>query len=235
MNKIFTFGDGFAAGHIWPEWPQILQALLPDYQIINTSMVGAGPEWLVHQLVAQLDQVSNHLVIFQWPIADRFDKLIEDDHWKHIADSCAVYAFNQQQIAQELWWCSSASTQAQVQQYHREFVQKKQHELRLKNYQLLVQNTLLNLQCEYLQITTDEQEQFSQRTEYRELRLSQVQPSPLVHLEFIEKILMVQMPQITFNKTRLAELKHRISSHNWQAYDPDRNEVWTQMSTFKMQ
>ena len=47
MQKIFCFGDGFATGHIWPEWPQILQTLLPDKQIINTAGIGAGAEFLV--------------------------------------------------------------------------------------------------------------------------------------------------------------------------------------------
>ena len=42
MNKIFCFGDGFATGHIWPEWPQILQALVPQHQVINTTGIGEG-------------------------------------------------------------------------------------------------------------------------------------------------------------------------------------------------
>ena len=45
MNKIFCFGDGFATGHIWPEWPQILQELAPQYQVINTAGIGAGSEF----------------------------------------------------------------------------------------------------------------------------------------------------------------------------------------------
>ena len=51
INKIYTFGDGFATGHIWPEWPQLLQALLPDYTIINTAGIGAGCEFLISELV----------------------------------------------------------------------------------------------------------------------------------------------------------------------------------------
>jgi hypothetical protein len=47
MKKIFCFGDGFATGHIWPEWPQILQALVPNCQVVVTAGIGAGSEFLV--------------------------------------------------------------------------------------------------------------------------------------------------------------------------------------------
>lgn len=74
--KIFTFGDGFATGHVWPEWPQILQALITDHKVINTAAIGAGSEFLVTHFVDLMPQIQNSVVIFQWPNALRFDKLI---------------------------------------------------------------------------------------------------------------------------------------------------------------
>ena len=61
MKKIYTFGDGFATGHLWPEWPQILQALVPDYQVHNTAGIGAGAEWLVSGFVDLIPDLSEHL------------------------------------------------------------------------------------------------------------------------------------------------------------------------------
>ena len=94
IKNIYTFGDGYATGHLWPEWPQILQALVTDYQVVNTAGIGAGPEYLVHKLVQQLDKMQNSYVIFQWPSPNRFDKLIENDHWVDIANNDPVYHFN---------------------------------------------------------------------------------------------------------------------------------------------
>jgi hypothetical protein len=32
------------------------------------------------------------------------------------------------------------------------------------------------------------------------------------------------------DKTRLLVLQSRILNHKWQAYDPDRDEIWKKMS-----
>lgn len=230
MNeKIFTFGDGFAAGHIWPEWPQILQAVLPSHHIINTAAVGAGTEWLVHQLVNQLHNIKNSTVVFQWPPADRFDKLIEDREWEFIANACPVYAFNQHRSNNEHWWITSASPQKEVQEYHNKFVQQKQHQIRLQDYEILVANTLENSKCTYIKISTMDQELFSRNIDRNDLRLNEVQPSPWVHFKYVKEILLPQMPVVVDNRL-LDRLENRILQHTWKAYDPDREEIWTQMS-----
>ena len=122
MKKIYTFGDGFATGHLWPEWPQILQALVPDYTVNNTcSAIGAGAEYLVTGLVDLVPELANNLVIFQWPMAARFDKLIEDKHWFHVGKTDPVYHFNFHKRPYGIWWISSASQQPQVKErglYH---------------------------------------------------------------------------------------------------------------------
>jgi len=220
MKKIYTFGDGFATGHLWPEWPQILQALIPDY-----SAIGAGAEYLVTGLVDLVPELANNLVIFQWPMAARFDKLIEDKHWLHVGKTDPVYHFNFHKRPYGIWWISSASQQPQVREYHENFVQSEQHKIRLQNYQTLVRNTLENLNCGYCFTSTHEHQYYSTLNRFAEIRQQEVQPSPVVHYYFlIEKIL----PQINivYDSARAAKLETLITAQSWQSYDPDSEEIW---------
>ena len=226
MKKIYTFGDGFATGHLWPEWPQILQALVPEYPVINTcSAIGAGAEYLVTGLVDLVPELANNLVIFQWPMAARFDKLIEDKHWFHVGKTDPVYHFNFHKRPYGIWWISSASQQPQVREYHENFVQSGQHKIRLQNYQTLVRNTLENLNCDYCFTSTHEHQYYSTLNRFAEIRQQEVQPSPVVHYYFlIEKIL----PQINivYDAARAAKLETLITAQSWQSYDPDSEEIW---------
>jgi hypothetical protein len=226
MKKIYTFGDGFATGHLWPEWPQILQALVPDYSVNNTcSAIGAGAEYLVTGLVDLVPELANNLVIFQWPMAARFDKLIEDKHWFHVGKTDPVYHFNFHKRPYGIWWISSASQQPQVREYHEKFVQSEQHKIRLQNYQTLVRNTLENLNCGYCFTSTHEHQYYSTLNRFAEIRQQEVQPSPVVHFYFlIEKIL----PQINivYDSSRAAKLETLITAQSWQSYDPDSEEIW---------
>jgi len=226
MKKIYTFGDGFATGHLWPEWPQILQALIPDYSVNNTcSAIGAGAEYLVTGLVDLVPELANNLVIFQWPMAARFDKLIEDKHWFHVGKTDPVYHFNFHKRPYGIWWISSASQQPQVREYHENFVQSEQHKIRLQNYQTLVRNTLENLNCGYCFTSTHEHQYYSTLNRFAEIRQQEVQPSPVVHYYFlIEKIL----PQINivYDSARAAKLETLITAQSWQSYDPDSEEIW---------
>jgi hypothetical protein len=222
-NKIYCFGDGYAAGHIWPEWPQILQALLPEYEVIVESGIGAGPEWLVTKFVQSLDKLPNATVIFQWPQPDRFDKLIQDQHWQTIADCDPVYYFNLHCHNNQTWWLSSASDSAEIVQYHRDFVQLQQHQLRLANYQILVKNTLENLNCSYFFFSTAEQEIYSQQNKFLTVKQKEIQPSPLVHFDYcVEKIL----PSLNIDIKCHDKLQSLIENQTWIPYDPNREEIW---------
>ena len=225
MKKIYTFGDGFATGHLWPEWPQILQAAMPDHEIINTAGIGAGPEWLVAGFVELIPELAGSTVIFQWPESKRFDKLIEDKHWFLIGKTDPVYHFNFHKKSNGIWWLSSASQQPQVREYHEKFVQANQHELRLKNYQILVQNTLENLACEHYFTSTHEQHYYSTLNRFVDVRQQEVQPSPVVHFYFlIEKIL--PNVNLTYNPNRLKQLENLINAQQWIAYNPDQEAIW---------
>ena len=229
MNKIFCFGDGFAAGHIWPEWPQILSAMYPDFETIIKAAVGAGPEWLVHQLVKNLDQIQENTVVFQWPDSKRFDKLVEDSNWQTRADLDPVYSFNQYQDLDEHWWITSNSQDSMVLKYHQEFVQQRQHKSRLNDYQALVKTALSNIV--YIDISTEQQQTYSKEKIFAEIRQSEIQPSPPVHFYYIVDYILPAMSVLP-DADRLQKLKQRILSQKWQAYDPDRQEIWADLINF---
>jgi hypothetical protein len=218
-NNIYCFGDGFAHGHIWPGWPQILEALLPDYNVIIVSGIGAGPEYLVTKF-SQLLPISGR-VIFQWPQSDRFDKIIEDDNWAHIVDNDPVYHFNTYIVGHEKWWLSSASTNNNVLEYHTKYIQPKQANIRLKTYQTLVRTILENTDCPYTFTSTTDQEMYSRQN--LTMRGREIQPSPLSHFNFlIEKI----MPAINLRNDYAQVLKDLITEQIWIPYGPGREEIW---------
>ena len=229
MDKIFTFGDGYATGHLWPEWPQILEALVPNYQVINTAGIGAGAEYLVHQLVKQLDQMPESHVIFQWPVADRFDKIVEDQRWSDIIKNDPVYHFNTVPDDMHLWWLSSASQQKEIRTYHEFFVQPEQQRMRVEDYKTLVKNTLENIGCKLHYTSLVEEVNYSRQDRFQEIRQSEVQPSPPVHYYFlIEQIL--PNTDIKYDTDRAQKLEQLILNQKWVAYDPNRAGIWDSLT-----
>jgi hypothetical protein len=225
-NKIFTFGDGFATGHIWPEWPQILQALLPDYQVINTAGIGAGAEFLVSGFVDCIPDMHSSTVIFQWPQHQRFDKLVEDDSWQHIISNDSVYYFNTvADCSDRKWWLSSASNAKEVQQYHAQYVQKNQGLNRSRVYQTLVDHTALALDCKIIHTSTQEEENFSRLLQFLATRQSEVQPSPIVHFYWLMEQVLPRV-DIDVDQTLKHKLEQLINQTQWIPYCPDRQETW---------
>jgi len=240
MKKIYTFGDGYASSHIWPEWPVILQALLPHCDFTHYGAVGAGNEYILNAIV-QANILDPHAYfIVQWAQADRFDKLLEDASWNSIIDSDPVYYFNRNCIADQTWWISSASTQTDILTYHRHFVQPQQHKNRTNNFVYLAGNLLLDkslffstsgVDCLFSNINwvKEDMSKFSQQDKFKEVRQSQVQPSPVVHLAYVKEHVLPNIPFVV-DTCRLEELEHRIHTYQWVAYDPDREEIWHKMS-----
>lgn len=226
MNKIFTFGDGYATGHIWPEWPQILQALLPEYQIVNTAAIGAGAEFLVSTVVDILPSMHQQQAIIQWPQADRFDKLLQDQSWDCIISNDSVYHFNKVQDGEKReWWLSSASSNNSIDLYHNHYVQSLQSYRRLEIFKTLIKHTLSNVDCKIVYTSTQDQEAYSKQAKFITNRQNQIQPSPIVHFYWIvEKILPNLSVQV--DQLRLAMLEDSINKTNWIPYDSDRESVW---------
>lgn len=96
MNKILCFGDGYAANHIWPEWPAIVQALYPELQHENFGEIGAGNEFITSAIVQAHTDNPDEFYIVQWAIPNRFDKLLQDESWDSIIDNDPVYHFNRE-------------------------------------------------------------------------------------------------------------------------------------------
>jgi len=222
-NKIFCLGDGYDHCHIWPEWPQILQALMPDYEIVTGTGIGAGNEFLIDQLL-NFD-CENQSVIFQWAQADRFDKLVQDSQWQILAQNDPVYYFNFETNLSGTWWLSSASRDKKIQEYHEFFVQNRQAKLRYKNQQILVENYLQNQNCQYWFTSTQQQESFCKIHKDSHRRGKEVQPHPIMHYYFI-----VDRVKPALNlpiHPELQELVEKIINQTeWIAYDPDRKEIW---------
>lgn len=238
MQKIFCFGDGFATGHIWPEWPQILQALLPDYKIINTAGIGAGTEFLVSGFVDLVDELRNNTVIFQWPMAARFDKMIVDSSWDSVISNDPIYYFNVNVDSNgRKWWLSGASKIQQVDDYHTKFVQQQQHIHRQNVYKELITQTAKNLNCQLIHTETGLEDKFSRESRFDLVRQTQVQPSPIVHFYWlIEKIIPQLDVKVDANLQK--QLESLIVQTQWIPYDPDREEIWLrikqQLSTQQM-
>lgn len=219
MKKIYCFGDGFATGHIWPEWPQLIEALFPEYKVIITAGIGAGPEYLVTQFTKLLP--IDGTVIFQWPYANRFDKLIEDDYWSNLASTDPVYHFNIYQHGTERWWLSSASALPELKEYRTKYVQPSQENIRLDVYKSLVEEILKKSNCPYVFTSTAEQDLFSKQSP--NIRGIEVQPRPLSHLDFL---ITEILPAVNLHSNNISKITELLSTQKWVPYDPDREEIW---------
>jgi len=229
MNKIFCFGDGFATGHLWPEWPQILQALLPDHTVVTTAGIGAGTEFLVSGFVDLIPQMSNQQVIFQWPYIERFDKLLQDQSWQHIISNDPVYHFNTITDPEgRNWWLSSASKTADITQYHTHYVQQQQHQRRHEIYQQLVSHTADHLNCHTIHTTTQDHERFSRGERFKLIRQAEVQPSPAVHFYWLTEQIVPQL-NVTVDPELQSKLESLLLQTTWIPYDNDRAEIWTRI------
>ena len=229
MNKIFCFGDGFATGHIWPEWPQILQALVPQHQVINTTGIGAGSEFLVSGFVDQIEDMQDSIVIFQWPSTNRFDKMLQDDSWQSTISNDSVYHFNvNSDHGNRSWWLSSASANQEIKNYHKRLVQSQQQDRRQQVYQTLVSHACRNLNCQMVYTSTLEQDKFSHSERFELLRQHQTQPSPIVHFYWLTEQILPHV-NIVVDHQRQKTLETIINQTTWTPYDPDREKIWQQL------
>jgi hypothetical protein len=249
-KKIYTFGDGFASNHIWPEWPAILEALLPNYDFQHFGAVGAGNEFILNAAVQANISDSAAYFVVQWAYLTRFDKLIEDSSWDNIIDNDPVYSFNRVPLGQQLWWLSSASKQVDVVRYHQQYVQPQQSQTRILNAVYLLGKLLSNRALffpvgvdlkklkqsnpEYfagINLVEQDLYHYSYQKRFAEIRQYQVQPSPMVHLCYLKEHVLPVLP-FEVDPQRLQELEQRINQHNWQPYDPDRDEIWHKITDF---
>lgn len=222
MNKIFCFGDGFAANHIWPEWPAIVSALYPNIKHENFGAIGAGNEFISSAIIQAHKKDPDAFFIVQWAEFKRFDKLLQDDSWDEIIKTDPTYYFNTVMLGQQKWWISSNSKQESVQKYHQFYVQSQQAKLRTDNYMYLISNLLKD---HAIFFSTHDINIYSMHTRFAGTRQKEIQPAPWIHMCFVEEIILPKMPFLPCPK-RLAMLKDLIQQQSWEAYHWDRDKIW---------
>jgi hypothetical protein len=241
---IYTFGDGFAAGHIWPEWPQILLAVCNE-PVINYGYPGAGND-LIFSMATEiaLSAANPSTFIIQWTSWNRFDKLLEDDSWNNTIQNDKKYSHAVYEIDNKKWWLSSGSTQLHT--YHTHYQQQKQRQLFDIYHMVLLANFLkqkghvclycLTYDFDTSKLTKKQLTLLDQLPWVNKLlgmdsiisntdRGTEIQPLPLGHARWISDFL--SLPAI--NNTKLTQLIDLISTQQWAPYDPDREELWTQL------
>lgn len=241
---IYTFGDGFAAGHIWPEWPQILAAIC-NQPVINYGYPGAGNDLIFSTAIdTALAATQPSTFIIQWTSWNRFDKLLEDDSWDNTIQNDKKYSHAVYNINNKKWWLSSGSTQ--LHEYHTRYQQQTQRQL-FDIYHMMLLETFLKQRghvCFYCltydfdtsvltkkQITLLNQLPWINKLSGMDSMIrvadrgTEIQPLPLGHARWILDFLL--LPAIS--NTKLAQLIDLISAQQWIPYDPDREEIWTQI------
>ena len=240
---IYTFGDGFAAGHIWPEWPQFLE-ILTQQKIKNYGHIGAGNEYIFNCAVkSALTATPEDIFIVQWADPNRFDKIIEDDKWKNLQKTDKVYADINSTVFNQLWWSTSASLLPEINQYKEIYIQPQQATNRSILYMLALSKMLDSLGIKHLYFFTNEHLndycKHNYQSELEKLpwidsdssmldwcaqfsdRGNQIQPAPIIHYRYVvEKIL----PRLKISL--VASLEDLIKKYDFLAYDPDRDHIW---------
>jgi hypothetical protein len=248
MNKILCFGDGYAANHIWPEWSAIIAALYNESECKNFGAVGAGNEFISSAVIQSYIQNPDAFFLVQWADNNRFDKLVEDSSWDSIINSDSTYSFNLVNLDEHQWWLSSRSQSHEIMQYHNQYIQGVQSQLRTFNTVYLLAK-LLSKQAVFfsttnLNFTSSQQYQlaevpwvdidmssYARLDRFRYIEKIAIQPSPCIHMHWVEEKLLPLMP-IQPEVARLQELKRRIFNEDWKAYDPDRVEKWNNLASF---
>jgi hypothetical protein len=224
MNDIFCFGDGFAANHIWPEWPAIIEVLYPSVK--NFGAVGAGNEFITTEIIEMYKKVPTAFYLVQWAMHNRFDKLIEDQSWDEVIQNDKTYHFNIVDSNNKTWWLSSASAQPEIEYYHNYYIQQEQSKLRTENYKYLINNLLKN---QSIFFSTLELDQFSKQDRFCSVRQNNIQPSPIVHMAYVEEVILPKMP-VKPNANRIILLRERIANQEWIPFHWDRIQIWCDLT-----
>jgi hypothetical protein len=239
----YTFGDGFAAGHIWPEWPQMLEAVTQT-DVMNFGHVGAGNEYIFNCAIkSALTASTSDVFLVQWAPPNRFDKIKQDIIWQQLHDNDTNYKGIQSDVFAQRWWSTSASDTKEILDYKNFYIQSDQTENRSVLYMIALSNMLnfLNIKHFYFFTYTHD---YSTHLNFKDLQLlpwvgnksmydwakgmpeygPEIQPSPIVHLKWvIEKILPALGINILPNRQKIEKL---IETHIFVPFHHDRKQHW---------
>lgn len=240
---IYTFGDGFAAGHIWPEWPQILEAVSKT-PVTNFGHIGAGNEYIFNCAVkSSLQASSDDTFLIQWAEPGRFDKIVQDQYWKDLQKTDPQYHSINAISYDQCWWSTSASKLEEIQLY-KKYIQSEQAINRTVLYMISLSKMLDSLGIKHFYFLTTDID-YSHHSNYSDLqnlpwlsdismarwskdnplRDNQIQPSPIVHFQWvIEKIL----PKlgIDLDKVTVDRISDIFKSRTFEPFYYDRAQQW---------
>lgn len=237
ITRIATAGDGFAANHIWPMWPHILQMTTVNTTVTSLGKIGAGNEYIFNSVLDHINHHRTDLVIVQWAMCSRLDLLVDSAEKNTIILADTVYSEN----VYNNWWLSSASTQQYITTYHRNYIGYQQHLLRTKNY-IISLAAILNqrgIPFKFTNTYSSElypdldidwtdwlwhepgqgMQEYSLQSKFTSTRSDQVQPSPIVHLEWIQEILAPTL-DLTWEQGHISKLTHLFNSGDWHGLLP---------------
>lgn len=210
------FGDSVASPSWYPDyhkWPELITLMTRSCELTNLARYGAGNEYMIDCLKNHYHQAD--LVLIQWAIPDRLDLLLAHDagmrdFWQREIASDSTYHDNTISTGQYSWWLSSSSTQASVQEYHKKYITKQQHQTRSRvwieyAHRLLGSKQhgfMLTSDSEYLMdldVDTDiwiwhrpwrGMHDWRYHSRFASLDLDLVQPIPLIQFDFITRFIM---------------------------------------------
>ncbi len=210
------FGDSAAVPPWYPDyikWPDIIKFMTKGVNLCNLSKYGAGNEYIINCLRANLD--NKQAVLIQWANPARLDLVLShnefyQEYWRQQIENDPIYNKNILSLNQDKIWLSSGSQSAGVKEYHTKFIGQRQQQIRSQLYveyaKLLLKNTeygfLLTQNSNYLDVAGvndcnwhwhqpwSGMSEFRHHSTYAELDLDLTQPIPLIHFDFVKKFIV---------------------------------------------
>lgn len=238
---IYTFGDGFASGHIWPEWPQFLDSIIPPVR--NFGHIGAGNEYIFNCAVKSASTANkDDIFLVQWASPFRYDKIIQDNQWDELQKSDPVYKDINSTVFKQKWWATSGSKLKEIEYYQDFYIQSEQYVNRSVLYMIALSKMLDSLDIKHRYFLTYEFD-YSAHENYQDIkklpwidfdkgmeewsrqfddRGQEIQPSPQIHLRWV---LLKILPSLNINIDQ-EKILNLVDNYKFNAYDPDRNQQW---------
>lgn len=238
---IYTFGDGFASGHIWPDWPKFVEALAQQ-PVTNYGHIGAGNEFIFNCAVhAALVAKPGDTFLVQWAQTQRFDKLKQNSQWENLQQSDKVYSNISADVFGQSWWATSNSSIPEVKQYNHFYVESEQSINRTVLFLVTLASLLDSKNINYVYLSTyplgiDRHSLYDvckdlhwnsidpisiYRRQFDDVK-AEIQPKPIVHFVYALKIL----ESIGININNVDKIKKLVESKTFIPYDPDREQHW---------
>ena len=224
--KLLTIADGFGDSGATPpwyrnftKWPELIQRMTKNVKLTNLSRYGAGNEYMVECLRANID--SADIVLFQWTHPYRLDLLLghgdeAQAFWEGEIKKDAVYNNNVLSINNDRYWISSASKNQYIQDYHNRYISRLQHqrrtELQIEYAAMLLEKKnkafkfLLTYPLPFLRSMDIDKDNWIWHEEYKSMEdfrsvskyahldlKSYVQPIPLIQFDFIRQHIMPRL------------------------------------------